>query len=77
SDTPEHKQVRADMEAALLSWSMRHHTRITATADVLAKQGKAAENGILIGFWDEVEYQETTGKPFGSLVPPGPPAPNA
>lgn len=73
SDAPEHKQIRADMEQALLSWSMQHHTRITATADVLARQGNAAERGILMGFWDEAEYEETTGKPFSSLKPTGAP----
>jgi len=71
SDAPEHEEIRAKMEKALLSWSLQHHTRITATSDVLARQGKAAEIGILIGFWDEAEYEETTGKPFSSLMPVG------
>ncbi|MFK7860860.1 MAG: sulfatase-like hydrolase/transferase [Granulosicoccus sp.] len=73
SDTAEHQQVRARMEAALLSWSLQHHTRITASPEVLARQGKAADNGILIGFWDEVEYEEHTGKAFSSLVASGRP----
>jgi len=72
SDAAQHQQIQADMEQALLSWSMQHHTRITATPDVLARQGKAAEGGILIGFWDEAEYQKTTGKPFSDLMPIGP-----
>ncbi len=33
----------------------------------------AAEQGILIGFWDEVEYEVATGKPFAALTPAGPP----
>jgi hypothetical protein len=61
------------MEAALLDWARRHHTRITATSAVLARQKIAAEGGILIGFWDEQEYEEATGKPFSSLVPAGRP----
>lgn len=65
--------VRARMEAALLTWSTRHHTRITATPGVLAGQKKAAETGILIGFWDEDEYMEAVGKPFSSLTPAGRP----
>lgn len=73
SETQEHQDVRQRMEEALLSWSLQHHTRITATKDVLARQGVAAEGGILIGFWDEVEYEAATGKPFSSLVPAGAP----
>lgn len=73
SDTPEHIAVRARMEDALLSWALRHHTRITATKEVLASQRTAAETGILIGFWDEAEYEAVTGKPFSSLTPAGAP----
>lgn len=71
SDLLEHQQVRARMEAALLQWATRHHTRITATPAVLARQKIAAETGILIGFWDEDEYAQTVGKPFSALVPQG------
>ncbi len=69
----EHVRVRERMEAALLSWSLRHHTRITATDSVLARQSKAAEHGILIGFWDEAEFEDVTGRPFDSLQPAGRP----
>lgn len=68
-----HQKVRTRMEAALLEWSTRHHTRITATPEVLARQKKAAEQGILIGFWDEKEYEAATGKSFASLTPHGRP----
>ena len=67
----EHVTVRARMEAALLDWATRHHTRITATPSLLARQKVAAENGILIGFWDEDEYFATTGKRFDDLKPVG------
>jgi arylsulfatase A-like enzyme len=73
SDAPEHVAVRARMEAALLDWATRHHTRITATPGVLAGQKVAAKNGILIGFWDEAEYEAATGQPFDSLKPVGKP----
>ncbi|MEL0437216.1 sulfatase-like hydrolase/transferase [Phycobacter sp. K97] len=73
SDLPEHVEVRARMEAALLEWATRHHTRITATQTVLARQKLAAETGILIGFWDEAEYKEVTGKAFEDLTPAGRP----
>ena len=59
------------MESALLDWAICHHTRITATPAVLARQKKAAESGILIGFWDEQEYHDATGIAFDSLTPIG------
>jgi arylsulfatase A-like enzyme len=73
SDESEHVAVRARMASALLDWSRRHHTRITATPTVLARQKVAAKNGILIGFWDEEEYEAVTGKAFSSLMPIGRP----
>ena len=73
SDLPEHQEVRTRMDKALLDWATRHHTRITATPDVLAGQSKAAEIGILIGFWDEDEYEWTTGQSFDILIPIGRP----
>lgn len=73
SDTPEHTAVRADMERALLSWATRHHTRVTATPKVLGRQSNATSVGILIGFWDEAEYEAAAGKPFSSLIPAGKP----
>ena len=71
SDAPEHVEVRARMKAALLKWATRHHTRITATARVLASQKTAAKDGILIGFWDEDEYLDATGQDFNDLQPVG------
>lgn len=73
SEEPSHVEIRTRMEAALLGWATRHHNRITATPEVLARQKRAAETGILIGFWDEDEYQDAVGKPFTALVPHGPP----
>src|SRR6056297_47850 len=73
SELPEHQEVRTRMDKALMDWATRHHTRITATPDVLAGQSKAAEIGILIGFWDEDEYEWTTGQSFDSLTPVGRP----
>ena len=71
SSAPEHADVRARMEAALLNWATRHHTRITATPAVLARQKRAALDGILIGFWDEADYREATGQDFTELQPVG------
>jgi len=71
SEAPQHVAVRARMDAALLRWATRHHTRITATPAVLARQKRAAKDGILIGFWDEDEYQSATGQAFRDLKPVG------
>ena len=71
SEAPQHVAVRARMDAALLRWATRHHTRITATPAVLARQKRAAKDGILIGFWDEDEYQSATGQAFSDLKPVG------
>ena len=71
SDATEHEAVRRRMEAALLDWAMRHHSRVTATPEILADQRLAAEEGILIGFWDEAEFEAETGFPFDSLTPAG------
>ena len=68
-----HVDVRARLEKALLRWGMRHHTRVTATPAVLARQKTAARDGILIGFWDEAEYEAHTGIAFQDLKPQGPP----
>ena len=45
--------------------------RITATEELLDSQKKAAELGILIGFWDEKEFEDITGKKFENLKPVG------
>lgn len=71
SEQPLHVETRERMEAALLEWALRHHNRITAKPDILARQKGTAEKGILIGFWDEVEYLKTAGKSFSSLTPQG------
>ena len=71
SEEAEHVAVRRRMEAALLDWATRHHTRITATPQVLAGQKMAAQGGILIGFWDEDEYEAAVGQSFASLQPVG------
>lgn len=73
SEEDAHIAVRARMERALLDWATRHHTRITATPELLERQKLAAEEGILIGFWDEEEFENVTGFPFSSLTPQGKP----
>ena len=73
SGHPDHRAVIDRLEAALLGWALRHHSRVTATPAVLASQSEAAETGILIGFWDESEFENVTGMTFESLKPIGRP----
>ncbi|MEP1354773.1 MAG: sulfatase-like hydrolase/transferase [Tateyamaria sp.] len=73
SDAPEHVAVRARLKDAMFTWSMRHHTRVTVTQEVAESLKVATETGILIGFWDEAEYEADAGKAFSSLTPAGPP----
>lgn len=73
SPAAEHVETRNRMDAALLNWATQHHTRITATPEVLARQKKAAEGGILIGFWDADEYESHVGIAFADLKPQGRP----
>jgi arylsulfatase A-like enzyme len=65
------REARSRLEVALESWAMRHHNRTTGTEDILESQKKAADLGILIGFWDEMEFEDLTGKKFTSLQPIG------
>jgi len=76
SDDPDHVAARAHMQAALLAWATRHHSRITGTPEVLQGQNhsNASKAGILIGFWDEAEFEACTGQSFDSLTPVGRPS---
>ena len=40
-----HREARSRLEMALESWAMRHHSRITATEELLDSQKKATELG--------------------------------
>ena len=62
-----HREARSRLEMALESWAMRHNSRITATEELLDSQKKATKSGILIGFWDEIEFESITGQKFENL----------
>lgn len=70
----DHAAVRQRMDAALLAWATQHHTRITATESIVNRIGGVPKSGILIGFWDEEEYETFTGLPFSSLKAQGRPS---
>ncbi|MGZ9811615.1 alkaline phosphatase family protein [Pseudoroseicyclus sp. H15] len=64
SRAPEHAAVRARMMVALGRWSRRHHNRITLSPEQIEAMTGKEPPGILIGFWDEAEYEAEFGKPF-------------
>lgn len=71
AEAAEHVAVRRRTEAALHDRTTRRRTRITATPQVLARQSKATEGGIRIGFRDEAEYAAAPGKAFDRRAPVG------
>ena len=64
SDRPEHHAVRDLMVARLTEWSLGHHARITRSAAQIKAMEDREPPGVLIGFWDEAEFESHFGKPF-------------
>ena len=65
SSAPEHEAVRARLHEALFAWARQHHCRITLEPGTIERMTAAVEPpGILIGYWDEAEYEAAFGKPF-------------
>tara|TARA_B100000749_G_scaffold134353_1_gene103203 strand:+ start:321 stop:629 length:309 start_codon:yes stop_codon:yes gene_type:complete len=64
SDQEEHVLQRATMAQALFAWSRQHHNRITLSPDRIEAMTGREPPGILIGFWDEQEFEAEFGKPF-------------
>ena len=65
SAQPEHEAVRARLHEALFAWARQHHCRITLEPETIERMTSAVEPpGILIGYWDEAEYEAAFGKPF-------------
>lgn len=62
--SPDHAGVRSEMEAALFAWSRRHHTRITMRPETIESMVDSEPPGVLIGIWDEEQFEEQFGKPF-------------
>jgi len=59
-----HVETRARMEAALAKWTRQHHNRFTVPPEQLAYMQTIEPTGVIIGFWDEQEYEDTFGEPF-------------
>lgn len=64
SEDAEHVAVRARMNDALFAWARRHHNRFTLTPERIEKMTGGEPPGILIGFWDEAEFEAVFHKPF-------------
>ncbi len=61
----EHVAVRERMRDAMMRWALAHHNRITRTADQIETATQEGEPpGILIGFWDEADYEDYFGRKF-------------
>lgn len=56
--------VRARMSDAIFAWARRHHNRITLTPERIEAMTGKEPDGILIGFWDEADFEAVTGTPF-------------
>lgn len=61
---PAYADVRRRMHEAIFDWARRHHNRITVSPARIEQLSNREPPGILIGVWDEREYQEIFGKPF-------------
>jgi hypothetical protein len=62
--SPDHQAIRTRVDAAIFEWSRRHHNRITVTPERIEQMTGREPPGILIGFWDEAEFEQVFGKPF-------------
>ena len=63
---PAYEVERARLADAIFTWARRHHNRITVTPERVNKMAGREPPGILIGLWDETDYEEEFGRPFGS-----------
>lgn len=61
---PDFEGVRRRMHEAIFEWARRHHNRITRSPEQIAQMSNREPPGILIGVWDEKDYEEHFGKPF-------------
>jgi arylsulfatase A-like enzyme len=63
-DDPAHADVRARMHEAIFAWARQHHNRITLTPQEIERRSGREPPGILIGVWDEADFQRIFNKPF-------------
>jgi len=61
---PLHEDVRHRMHEAIFSWARKHHNRITRSPEEIEKMSGREPPGVLIGIWDEAEFERLYRKPF-------------
>lgn len=61
---PEFEDERKRLREALFTWSRQHHNRITLTPERINRMSGGEPPGVLIGFWDESEFEAVFRKPF-------------
>ena len=64
----EHAGVLTRMHEAIFEWSRKHHARITVPPERFEKESRSESQGVLIGYWDEDEFETETGRPFSERV---------
>jgi hypothetical protein len=64
-DNLAYAEVRARMHEAIFAWARQHHNRITKSPQEIARMAGREPPGILIGIWDEADFERIFGKPFG------------
>ena len=62
--SPGHANVRQRMHDAIFEWSRKHHNRITLTPQRIEQMTGGEPPGILIGIWDEEQFEDQFGKSF-------------
>ena len=61
---PLYEDVRHRMHEAIFSWARKHHNRITRSLEEIEKMSGREPPGVLIGIWDEAEFEQIFKKPF-------------
>jgi len=61
---PTYVAERARLADAIFTWARRHHNRITLTPVRIDQMSGREPPGILIGYWDEKDYEQEFGKPL-------------
>ncbi len=61
---PAYEQQRARLYDAIFTWARQHHNRITVSAERVNTMAGREPPGILIGYWDEKDYEQQFGKPL-------------
>ena len=64
-EDPAYADIRADLHEAIFAWSRQHHNRTTLAPKTIEHMTDMVEPpGILIGVWDEQDFESIFGKPF-------------